>query len=242
MENKHPQAILMPLDVSSRVGFFDRLAGRVADISSRAPFFAFVHYHEALRPIGPPAPYDRTFMPASLSAAAARDANQANGATVRPVTADEHAVLTALHDGALRYLDMRLKQIADALTLAGSWDQTLLVVTAGRGEDLGEAGRLGGMPPLAGFFGKFFVFAAAVEAGLIWLAVIGVLNAIIGLYYYLTVLKVVYLYRSERDNERIPVSRPYAVALALCSAGILVLGTLAAPWWGWATVAAQGLF
>ena len=101
---------------------------------------------------------------------------------------------------------------------------------------------LGGMPPLAGFFGKFFVFAAAVEAGLIWLAVIGVLNAIIGLYYYLTVLKVVYLYRSERDNERIPVSRPYAVALALTSAGILVLGTVAAPWWGWATVAAQGLF
>jgi low affinity Fe/Cu permease len=41
MDDKHPQAILMPLDVSSRVGFFDRLAGRVADISSRAPFFAF---------------------------------------------------------------------------------------------------------------------------------------------------------------------------------------------------------
>src|SRR3989338_8420617 len=63
---------------------------------------------------------------------------------------------------------------------------------------------LGGMPPLAGFFGKFFVFAAAVKAGvelgrtaLIWLAIIGVLNAIVGLYYYLTVLKVAYLFRSE---------------------------------------------
>lgn len=101
---------------------------------------------------------------------------------------------------------------------------------------------LGGMPPLAGFFGKFFVFAAAVEAGLIWLAVIGVLNSIVGLYYYLTVLKVVYLYRSERDNERIPVSRPYAVALWLCAAGIIIMGTVAAPWWGWATSAAQALF
>lgn len=101
---------------------------------------------------------------------------------------------------------------------------------------------LGGMPPLAGFFGKFFVFTAAVEAGLIWLAVIGVLNSIIGLYYYLTVLKVVYLYRSERDHERIPVSRPYAVALWLCAAGIIVMGTVAAPWFTWATAAAHGLF
>jgi NADH-quinone oxidoreductase subunit N len=101
---------------------------------------------------------------------------------------------------------------------------------------------LGGMPPLAGFFGKFFVFAAAVEAGLIWLAVIGVLNSIIGLYYYLTVLKVVYLYRSERDGERIPVSRPYAMALWLCAAGIILMGTIAEPWWRWATGAAQGLF
>ena len=68
---------------------------------------------------------------------------------------------------------------------------------------------LGGMPPLAGFFGKFFIFAAAIEAGMVWLAVIGVLNSIIGLYYYLTVLKVVYLYRSERDNE--PIAIPRAV-------------------------------
>jgi NADH-quinone oxidoreductase subunit N len=101
---------------------------------------------------------------------------------------------------------------------------------------------LGGMPPLGGFFGKFFVFTAAIEAGLVWLAVIGVLNAIVGLYYYLTVLKVVYLYRSERDNERIPVSRPYALALGLCTAGIIVMGTLAAPWFSWASAAAQSLF
>ena len=59
---------------------------------------------------------------------------------------------------------------------------------------------LGGMPPLAGFFAKFFIFTAAIQSGLIWLAVIGVLNSIVGLYYYLTVLKVVYLYRSERDS------------------------------------------
>lgn len=108
---------------------------------------------------------------------------------------------------------------------------------------------LGGMPPLAGFFGKFFVFAAAVQQGvaqnnswLIWLAVVGVLNAIIGLYYYLVVLKVVYLYRSERESEKIPVPRAYAAALWVCVAGIILLGTWASPWIVTATSAAGNLF
>ena len=103
---------------------------------------------------------------------------------------------------------------------------------------------LGGMPPLAGFFGKFYVFAAAVDSqkGLVWLAVVGVLNAIIGLYYYLTVLKVVYLYRSEKDDMRIPVPRAYSVALVVCMVGIILLGTISAPWFGWALRAAESLF
>jgi len=101
---------------------------------------------------------------------------------------------------------------------------------------------LGGMPPFAGFFGKFFVFAAAVQQDLIWLAFVGVINAIVGLYYYLTVLKVVYLYRSEHDNEKIPTPRAYAVALAACVIGIVVLGTWSTPWIDWATRAAGNLF
>lgn len=108
---------------------------------------------------------------------------------------------------------------------------------------------LGGMPPLAGFFGKFFVFAAVIQQGvaqnnswLIWLAVVGVLNAIIGLYYYLVVLKVVYLYRSDHESEKIPVPRAYAAALWVCVAGIILLGTWAAPWIGTATAAAGNLF
>jgi len=101
---------------------------------------------------------------------------------------------------------------------------------------------LGGMPPLAGFFGKFFIFAAAIQQGLIWLAVVGVLNAIIGLYYYLTVLKVVYLYRSDHEAEKIPVPRTYALALWVCVMGIVLLGTWAGPWIGTATAAAGNLF
>ncbi len=101
---------------------------------------------------------------------------------------------------------------------------------------------LGGMPPFAGFFAKFFIFTAAVQSGLVWLAVIGVLNAIVGLYYYLTVLKVVYLYRSERDTEQIVIPRAYALALGLCAVGVILIGTVATPWFTWATNAARTLF
>ncbi len=101
---------------------------------------------------------------------------------------------------------------------------------------------LAGMPPLAGFVAKFYVFASAVESGLIWLAFVGVLNAIVGLYYYLTVLKVVYLYRSEDEDKPIAVSRTSAFALGVCLVAILLIGILSAPWLQWAMQAAQSLF
>jgi NADH-quinone oxidoreductase subunit N len=101
---------------------------------------------------------------------------------------------------------------------------------------------LAGMPPLAGFVAKVFIFAAAVESGWIWLAFVGVLNAIIGLYYYLTVLKVVYLYRSEQDDQPVPVPRSYALAIGMCVVAILIIGTVSNPWLDWALQAAQSLF
>jgi NADH-quinone oxidoreductase subunit N len=101
---------------------------------------------------------------------------------------------------------------------------------------------LAGMPPLAGFVGKFYVFAAAVQSDLIWLAFVGILNAIVGLYYYLTVLKVVYLYRSEDEDKPIQVPRPYSLALGVCVVVILGIGILSGPWLDWAIHAAQSLF
>jgi NADH-quinone oxidoreductase subunit N len=101
---------------------------------------------------------------------------------------------------------------------------------------------LGGIPPLGGFFGKVLVFAAAVEAELTWLAVIGVLNAVIGLYYYLNVLKVVYLYRQEGDEEPLPVKPVYGVVLAVCVIGVVLMGTVMAPWFALTGTAAQSLF
>ena len=101
---------------------------------------------------------------------------------------------------------------------------------------------LAGMPPLGGFVAKFFVFAAAVNAGLVWLAIIGVLNAIVGLYYYLVVLKVVYLFRSEDEDKPIPMTRPYTMALTILVIGIILLGTLFGPWAEWSARAAAALF
>jgi NADH-quinone oxidoreductase subunit N len=101
---------------------------------------------------------------------------------------------------------------------------------------------LAGMPPFGGFIAKIFVFAAAVQSGFIWLAVVGVLNSIIGLYYYLTVLKVVYLHRSEGDEVPLTVSRPSAFALGLLVAAILLVGILFTPWFNMASQAALAMF
>jgi NADH-quinone oxidoreductase subunit N len=101
---------------------------------------------------------------------------------------------------------------------------------------------LAGMPPFGGFIAKVLVFSAAVKADMIWLAFVGVLNSIIGLYYYLIVLKHVYLYRSESEDKPVPITRPYSIALVILSIGIILLGTLFAPWFSWSTSAATGLF
>jgi len=100
---------------------------------------------------------------------------------------------------------------------------------------------LGGIPPFAGFVGKLLVLAAAVQAGMAWLALIGVLNAIIALYYYLTVLKVIYLYHTEEEDKPLAIARPWALALAACILGIVVLGVVVAPAFAWATSSAVTL-
>ena len=65
---------------------------------------------------------------------------------------------------------------------------------------------LGGVPPFAGFFGKLLVFGSAIDKGMIWLALVGIFNAIIGLYYYLVVLKTVYV-NEPTDTSRLPKSQ-----------------------------------
>jgi NADH-quinone oxidoreductase subunit N len=101
---------------------------------------------------------------------------------------------------------------------------------------------LAGMPPLGGFIAKVFVFAAAVDANMVWLAVVGVINAIFGLYYYLTVLKYVYLFRSEDERVPISITRPMKLAITVLTVGIILLGTIFAPWFDWVTTTATAVF
>jgi NADH-quinone oxidoreductase subunit N len=82
---------------------------------------------------------------------------------------------------------------------------------------------LGGIPPTAGFMGKFWLFGAAIDSGYVWLAVIGVLNSAISLYYYLRVVVFMYLKKDATGSE--PVFTPaLGFAIAAAMAATIVLG------------------
>ncbi len=88
-----------------------------------------------------------------------------------------------------------------------------------------------GIPPTAGFMGKLYLFNAAVSSDLIWLAVVGVLNSVVSAYYYLRVVKTMYLAPAEpaESEESITYSSPVLVAVAVSAIGILLIGILPGP-------------
>jgi NADH-quinone oxidoreductase subunit N len=82
---------------------------------------------------------------------------------------------------------------------------------------------LTGIPPLAGFVGKFYIFKSAVQAGLVWLAVLGVLFSSISAYFYLRVIMVMYM--SEPTGTIELSSAPsLALALAISATAVIVIG------------------
>ena len=87
---------------------------------------------------------------------------------------------------------------------------------------------LAGVPPLAGFFAKFYVLLAGVERGYLWLVFVGALNVITSLYYYLKVVKVIYLDKPSTD-ERLAVSMSQKLCVYILMSGILFLGIYQAP-------------
>jgi NADH-quinone oxidoreductase subunit N len=99
---------------------------------------------------------------------------------------------------------------------------------------------LAGIPPLAGFFGKYFVFLAAINANLYGLAVIGVLASVVGAYYYLYVVKVMYFDEPAESFEPIPAE----VRLVIGLAGVFVVAfvIVARPLANLAQAAAASLF
>jgi NADH-quinone oxidoreductase subunit N len=87
---------------------------------------------------------------------------------------------------------------------------------------------LAGIPPVAGFFGKFFLFTAAAKQGLYLLVLIAVLNTIISLYYYLLVVKAMFLNRSDQPIAYFKSDGYTRLGLVLCIAGIVIIG-IASP-------------
>jgi len=99
---------------------------------------------------------------------------------------------------------------------------------------------LAGVPPLAGFFAKYFVFLAAIKAGLYTLAVLGVLTSVVGAYYYLAIVKVMYFDEPAASFEPMPG----AAKVVLAVSGVLMIAFIAwpAPLVTAATAAAKSLF
>lgn len=83
---------------------------------------------------------------------------------------------------------------------------------------------LAGIPPVAGFFGKFFLFTAAAQQGYYILVLIAVLNTIISLYYYLLVVKAMFIMKNDTPLELIKSDFPSRLALMICVAGIFITG------------------
>jgi NADH-quinone oxidoreductase subunit N len=80
-----------------------------------------------------------------------------------------------------------------------------------------------GLPPLAGFIGKFYVFSQAAQHGLIWLVIIAVVNSVISAYYYLRIIKTIWM-DAPAGEEAIGSSAAPRIALAVACLGILLLG------------------
>jgi NADH-quinone oxidoreductase subunit N len=85
---------------------------------------------------------------------------------------------------------------------------------------------LAGIPPAAGFFGKFFLLMAGAAKGNYLLLTIAALNMIISLYYYLKVVKAIFMDKNEQPIEKLPVNLYARLALLVCLVGIILLGLL----------------
>jgi NADH-quinone oxidoreductase subunit N len=99
---------------------------------------------------------------------------------------------------------------------------------------------LAGIPPLAGFFAKYYVFAAAIKADLVALAVIGVVTSVIGAFYYLRLVKVMYFDEPVAAYEPMPPG--LRIVLGLASVVVVLFWIVPAPLVGAAGAAAKSLF
>ena len=85
---------------------------------------------------------------------------------------------------------------------------------------------LAGMPPTAGFIGKFYLFSGAIKAGYLWLAIIGVLNSAASVYYYLRVMVFMYMKDPVEEFDWLRVTPPIGLAVALSVLGVMIPGVV----------------
>jgi NADH-quinone oxidoreductase subunit N len=99
---------------------------------------------------------------------------------------------------------------------------------------------LGGIPPTAGFMGKFWLFSAAIDGGYYWLAVIGVLNSAVSLYYYLRVVVFMW-FKGEPSGSELVISPAMAIFLTITIVGTIAIGVYPRPLFDLADISARTL-
>jgi NADH-quinone oxidoreductase subunit N len=85
-----------------------------------------------------------------------------------------------------------------------------------------------GIPPLVGFFGKYLLFAAVIQNGLAWLAIVAIINSVISVGYYVYVVRTMYLIPSK-DASPISANRPIQWAISAALVATLLLGVYPDP-------------
>ena len=93
---------------------------------------------------------------------------------------------------------------------------------------------LAGIPPLFGFFAKLMVLKVVIDAGQMWLAIVAIIFAIIGLFYYLRVVKVMYFDAPVDDTTlALPRARSFRWVLSLNALALVVMGIAWGPLFDW---------
>jgi NADH-quinone oxidoreductase subunit N len=92
---------------------------------------------------------------------------------------------------------------------------------------------LAGLPPFLGFWAKLAVLRAALDGGMLWLALVGVVFAVVGAFYYLRVVKAMYFDAPESDAPQVTASRPLRAVFAVNALGLLALGLAWNPVMAW---------
>jgi NADH-quinone oxidoreductase subunit N len=100
---------------------------------------------------------------------------------------------------------------------------------------------LAGLPPLAGFFGKFTLIMAVIQSGYMWLALIAAVNIVISVYYYLVIIKRIYV-DPPRSTSVIVVNGGLQLLLVIAVIGIIAIGIFQGPFFDAALHAAQGMY